>query len=130
MSELRLNPMTGRWVTIVAERAHRPSDFAPRTPQVEADPGRPCPFCPGNEEATPPALETYGTTGEWALRVVPNRFPAFEGSDPMTVKNLGPVLLGTGGLDHKQPPLLGSIQPGNQAHEVRMHGVQRLLFVR
>lgn len=52
---------------------------------------RPCPFCPGNEEATPPALESYGTNGSWAVRVVPNLYPAFEGSEPMRVANLGPV---------------------------------------
>ena len=35
MSHLRLNPLTGRWVTIVADRAERPTDFAPRTEQGE-----------------------------------------------------------------------------------------------
>jgi UDPglucose--hexose-1-phosphate uridylyltransferase len=83
--------MTGRWVTIVAERAHRPSDFAPRTAQVEADPGRPCPFCPGNEEATLPALETVDEAGEWKMRVVPNLYPAFDGDERLAVRNLGPV---------------------------------------
>lgn len=37
MSQLRLNPLTGRWVTLVADRAKRPTDFAPRVAQVEAD---------------------------------------------------------------------------------------------
>ncbi len=91
MSELRLNPLTGRWVTIATERAARPDEFASTRLPVEADPSRPCPFCPGNEEATPPALETYGSAGSWALRVVPNRYPAFAGDDPMVVTNLGPV---------------------------------------
>ena len=63
MSQLRLNPLSGRWVTIVAERAERPVDFAPRARLVEADPTRASPFCPGNEEATPPALETYDREG-------------------------------------------------------------------
>ena len=91
MSQLRLNPLNGRWVTVAAERAQRPSDFAPRTAQVEADPGRPCPFCPGHEEATPPALESYGRDGRWVVRVVPNLYPAFFGDDSMAVRNLGPV---------------------------------------
>ena len=43
MSQMRLNPLNGRWVTIVAARAERPSDFAPRDHPIEADPGRPCP---------------------------------------------------------------------------------------
>jgi UDPglucose--hexose-1-phosphate uridylyltransferase len=91
VSQLRLNPLNGRWVTIVAERAKRPYDFAPRSQQVEADPTRACPFCPGSEDATPPALETQRRDGAWQVRVVPNRYPAFEGEDSMAVHNLGPV---------------------------------------
>ena len=91
MSHLRLNPLTGRWVTIVADRAERPSDFAPRTAQVEADPGRPCPFCPGHEEATLPALETVDEGGQWRMRVIPNLYPAFDGDEPFAVHHLGPV---------------------------------------
>src|SRR3546814_2411862 len=60
VSQLRLNPLTGRWVTLAADRATRPGDLTARRSGNEFDDGRPCPFCPGNEEATPPALETYG----------------------------------------------------------------------
>jgi UDPglucose--hexose-1-phosphate uridylyltransferase len=91
VSQLRLNPLTGRWVTIAVERAARPGDLISRQLPVEADPRRACPFCPGNEEATPPALETYGPSGAWLVRVVPNLFPAFEGTEPLRVQNLGPV---------------------------------------
>lgn len=91
MSQLRLDPLTGRWVVISLSRADRPSDFAPRALVVEADPSRPCPFCPGHEESTPPALETYGPGGNWLVRVVPNLFPAFAGNEPMIVDHLGPV---------------------------------------
>ena len=54
---MRLNPLTGRWVTIVAERAQRPYDFAPRVREIEADPERTCPFCPDHEDAHVPPLE-------------------------------------------------------------------------
>jgi UDPglucose--hexose-1-phosphate uridylyltransferase len=91
MSQLRLNPLTGRWVTVAAERATRPGDLISRQLTVESDPDRQCPFCPGHEEDTPPALETYGPNGSWLVRVVPNLFPAFDGSEPMRVQNLGPV---------------------------------------
>ncbi len=87
---MRLNQLTGRWVTIVAERALRPSDFAPRQ-QIEIESDRACPFCPGHEESTPPALETFGEGGDWTLRVVPNRYPAFEGDDGFAVRHVGPV---------------------------------------
>ena len=91
MSQLRLNPLTGRWVTIVAERAERPSDFAPRIQEVEAEPHRPCPFCPGNEEATAPSLEQLDAGGSWKMRVMPNKYPAFYGDEPFSVHHLGPV---------------------------------------
>jgi UDPglucose--hexose-1-phosphate uridylyltransferase len=91
VSQLRLNPLTGRWVTVAVERAARPGELISRQLPVESDPDRLCPFCPGNEEATPPALETYGPSGNWLVRVVPNLFPAFEGNDPLRVQNLGPV---------------------------------------
>ncbi len=91
MSQMRLNPLNGRWVTIVPGRAHRPSDFAPRNRSDEERLDRPCPFCPGNEEETPPALETLEADGSWSMRVIPNKYPAFDGDDPFAVQNLGPV---------------------------------------
>jgi UDPglucose--hexose-1-phosphate uridylyltransferase len=89
VSQLRLNPLTGRWVTIVADRGERPSDFAPRTGPVESDPLRPCPFCSQSDSAAP-ALER-SVDGHWQVRVVANRYPAFMGDDSMAVRNLGPV---------------------------------------
>jgi UDPglucose--hexose-1-phosphate uridylyltransferase len=88
---MRLNQLTGRWVTIVADRADRPTDFAPRGRQIEGEPDRPCPFCPGNEEATLPALETVDEAGSWSIRIVPNLYPAFDGDDGFAVRHLGPV---------------------------------------
>lgn len=91
MSQLRLNPLTGRWVTVVAERAMRPTDFASRTPTVESGPVRPCPFCPGSEETSLPALASLGPDHDWRMRVIPNLYPAFAGQDSLAVRNLGPV---------------------------------------
>jgi UDPglucose--hexose-1-phosphate uridylyltransferase len=91
VSQLRLNPLTGRWVTVVPEREERPTDFAPRSLQVETGPARPCPFCPGNEELTPPAFELTGSGGAWRQRIVPNLYPAFDGDEHLAVRNLGPV---------------------------------------
>ena len=88
---MRLNPLNGRWVTIVPDRQRRPNDFAPRDRTIELDTDRPCPFCPGNEEETPPAIETTEADGTWSMRVVPNRYPAFVGDDAFAVHNLGPV---------------------------------------
>ncbi|MGD9898290.1 MAG: galactose-1-phosphate uridylyltransferase [Calditrichaceae bacterium] len=73
MSELRKDPILGRWVIISKERGKRPIDFEIIAASVKSDY---CPFCPGNEESTPP--EIYKISGEnngWSLRVIPNKFP-------------------------------------------------------
>jgi len=89
--QLRLDPLTGRWVVVAERRRWRPQALALSSEQGPEDPTRPCPFCPGNEEDTPPALETYGPSGSWRVRVVPNLYPAFEGDEPMVSTTHGPV---------------------------------------
>jgi UDPglucose--hexose-1-phosphate uridylyltransferase len=91
MSQLRLDPLTRRWVAINAERRQRPNEFTPRVLEVETDPGRPCPFCPGRAETEPPTLVSPGPDGTWQVLVVPNLYPAFEGREPMVVEHVGPV---------------------------------------
>lgn len=128
MSQLRLNPLSGRWVTIVAERAKRPADFAPRTTIVEADPGRPCPFCPGNEESTLPALETVDEGGSWRMRVIPNLFPAFDGDEPFSVHHLGPVhVMAEASGIHEV--LVLSPQHTGSVHTISEHDAAELMLV-
>ncbi len=79
MPELRKDPVIGRWVIISTERGKRPHDFnvtpAPRKSGF-------CPFCPGNEDKTPPEIfairppDTVPNSPGWSLRVVPNKYPA------------------------------------------------------
>lgn len=88
---MRLNPLNGRWITIVSERAQRPRDFAPREISLPVGDGRPCPFCPGHEEDTPPALEAVDEGGSWQMRVIPNLYPAFAGATGFVVHHVGPV---------------------------------------
>lgn len=90
MNQLRLDPLSGRWIAVSTERRLPDDIFAPR-PLYPDDQRADCPFCPGHEGLTPPALETYGTGGEWAIRVVPNLNPAFEGTRPFVVDHKGPV---------------------------------------
>ncbi len=90
MNQLRLDPLSGRWVAVSTDRLQR-ATFVPRQVHAAPDAAATCPFCPGNEEATPPALETYGAGGAWLVRVLPNRYPAFEGNLPFVVDHRGPV---------------------------------------
>lgn len=78
MTELRKDPVVGRWVIISTERAKRPHEFPPEpAPRTEGV----CPLCPGSERMTPPEILGYRQGGQpndpnWTLRVVPNKFPA------------------------------------------------------
>ena len=75
MPELRWGPLRRRWVIVAPERGKRPSDFrAQPQPSAEAPSG--CPFCPGNEHLTPPEIARVPGPDGWAVRVVPNKFPA------------------------------------------------------
>jgi UDPglucose--hexose-1-phosphate uridylyltransferase len=81
MSELRKDPITGRWVIISSERYKRPTDFQDQRTRKKAGF---CPFCEGNERTTPPEILAYRAGGAapngpgWRLRVVPNKFPALQ----------------------------------------------------
>jgi UDPglucose--hexose-1-phosphate uridylyltransferase len=102
MTEMRLDALSGRWVVISEARAKRPDAFVIHAQRLEHEPLKPCPFCPGNEEATPPALETFDEAGHWQVRVLPNKYPAFEGDDPFVVENRGPVFtVGSAGGIHE-----------------------------
>ena len=79
MSELRQNLATKEWVIIATERAQRPADFDdPRRPHTHARPSRveTCPFCPGNEHMSAPAVLEVLQDGRWQVRIVPNKYPA------------------------------------------------------
>ena len=99
MPELRKDPIVGRWVIIAEGRAERPNDFdvAPHdqpgsvyqqsSPHHEGSPhreGRLCPFCEGNEKATPDEIVACREPGTepnregWRVRVVANKFPALQ----------------------------------------------------
>ncbi len=81
MSELRKDPIVGRWVIISSERGKRPSDFLVGH---EKRVGGFCPFCAGNEFTTPHEImafrepNTAPDSPGWNLRVVPNKFPALQ----------------------------------------------------
>ena len=68
MAELRLDPFTRRWV-VTGKR--------PIMPDVHDQSGA-CPFCPGNEYMTPPAIREYrDSAGAWMARVFHDRAPLF-----------------------------------------------------
>ncbi len=76
MPQLRKDPLTGRWVIVDPERSKL--DFHP---VANPKSSKTCPFCPGHEALTPPAIASYSKKGiskgpDWQVRVIPNKFPA------------------------------------------------------
>jgi len=93
MSELRKDPITGRWVIVAPDRGKRPTDFRLERPTVT---GRgQCPFCEGHEHMTPPEVLAYRPHGGmpngpgWDVRVVPNKFAALEVEEALDSKTEG-----------------------------------------
>lgn len=79
MAEIRQDPTTREWVIMAKDRARRARDSVPGRVSKDSPIYSPsCPFCPGNEEMTPPGVLSYSDekTGRWSVRVFSNRFPA------------------------------------------------------
>jgi len=90
IDEMRKDYILDRWVVIASQRRRRPTDF------IKArESGKPsiCPFCPGNEPMTPPAVLVYRQADgkivkdedsdgfrhkDWLVRCFPNLYPAFK----------------------------------------------------
>lgn len=113
MSELRKDPITGRWVIISTERRKRLTDFRLESVVVTPDPS--CPFCEGHESMTP--REIYAlrqgsgpNAPGWSLRVVPNQ---------------SPVLRVEGTLDRQGEGLFDKMN-GIGAHEVIIESPRHL----
>lgn len=86
MPELRQNFATKEWVIIATERAKRPKELARQKPvKAVASFVANCPFCPGNEDKTPPeVLRVPDGDGKWQVRVVPNKFAALARESELT----------------------------------------------
>jgi UDPglucose--hexose-1-phosphate uridylyltransferase len=102
MSELRRDPITGRWNIVETGDPAGPESFEiesrlPAAPAAQA--GQPgggtCPFCLGREGMTPPEIHAVRTPGSspnspgWSLRVVANKFPALKIEGELSRRGLG-----------------------------------------
>ncbi len=72
MSELRLDPLSGEWITIASRRIARPVTDAAAF----------CPFCPVAPGAPAGAVErSEAPRGDYEVAVFQNRFPSYGGAD-------------------------------------------------
>ncbi len=82
MSELRRDPIGGRWVIVDTDHPNNPQDYEYEHHTLHGRDN--CPFCYGNESMTPLEIDSIrepgssGNTPGWQVRVVPNKFPALE----------------------------------------------------
>jgi len=79
MSQLRKDPITGRWIIVNTEKSTPPNEFNLEKPKKKG--AKNCPFCPENEKMTPPEIIAHRRIGAanspgWWIRVVPNKYPA------------------------------------------------------
>lgn len=92
MSQLRRDPITGRWIIVNVTNPKRLEEFDLR-PQIKK--GGTCPFCLGNEKMTPPEIEatrkdnSKPDTPGWSVRVVPNKFPALRIEGNLDKRGIG-----------------------------------------
>jgi UDPglucose--hexose-1-phosphate uridylyltransferase len=90
VTDLRRDPLAGRWVAVAPERATRPGASEEVEDELES-----CPFCAGHENQTPPeTLRLGGGPTGWAVRVVPNLYPALDRQEvvihgPLHTRSLG-----------------------------------------
>lgn len=92
MSELRRDPVVGRWVIVDTDHPNMPVDFEY---EQYIPKGGLCPFCYGNEAMTPPEIECYrdsstaANTPGWQVRVVANKYPALQIEGDLNRRGLG-----------------------------------------
>jgi len=99
-SELRQDIVTGDWVVIATGRARRPDDFVKpdRIPSIEgADPFE-NPEASGQEKDV---LVYQRSDGDWSLRVIPNKYPAFSRGRAVKEISEGPYFAMNGSGYHE-----------------------------
>jgi len=92
MSEIRRDPVVGRWVIVDTDHPNKPEDFEyePYIPK-----GGVCPFCYGNEAMTPPEINSFRDPNTnpnspgWSVRVVSNKFPALQIEGDLDRRGIG-----------------------------------------
>jgi UDPglucose--hexose-1-phosphate uridylyltransferase len=99
LPEVRVDPLTGLRVIIAADRAGRPGGGLSCEPPEPIDAERD-PFAEGHEDRTPPEVfavrDADGAGGPdspgWAVRVVPNLYPALTPDSPDPERDASPDL--------------------------------------
>jgi len=90
MAELRFDPINRYTVVIAPERSERPKDDF----KDKKENSKVCPFCPGNEDQTPPEnFSNRDNVNNWTIRSFPNKYPAFTSLDSSDISGIQDVIV-------------------------------------
>ena len=131
MPEIRIDPLSGHRTIVAGERSRRPGGepggHIREAPPEPIDPERD-PFADGHEDRTPPELYAVRPAGGppdspgWAVRVIPNLYPALTPADQDEKARADPEEP----QGRARPELFSSI-PATGSHEVIVNGPQPVL---
>jgi UDPglucose--hexose-1-phosphate uridylyltransferase len=127
----RHDAITGRWTIFAIGRDERPNDFV-TTPPCE-NVAFECPFCSGHENQTPPSVleisasecesmtldgrhlrssmhaqdadKSQAAETPWAIRVIPNKFPAVDAIPSLTEESLLSAVKAVGAMCGSPSPI-------------------------
>ena len=80
MSQMRKDVFSGEWVIFASNRKNKPYNYK-RSSGIEEKEDNICPFCPENENMTPPAVFELKNSNGWEIRVFDNMYPALNGEE-------------------------------------------------
>ena len=130
MGELRLDPMTARWVIISTEKDLGPSGYDIESPIIE---GGTCPFCVGSEKMTPPEVDADRPTDSapdtpgWKTRTVPNKFPALRNEPVIERTGVGMFDMMSGVGEHEV--IVEDIDHDKQLADLDIDQIKRVVNV-
>ncbi len=93
MSELRCDPIVGRWVVVNTDDSMKPGDFEKEDQSLRQ--AATCQFCSGKERQTPPEVDALRPANSpsnspgWQVRVVSNKFPALRIEGDLNKRAIG-----------------------------------------
>jgi len=90
LREIRINPIVpGESVLVATARGNRPKKTEELAPRDSRSHVATCPFCRGNEDRTPPAIQAVPDEENWDIRIVENLYPVLGDDREQPALNLG-----------------------------------------
>jgi len=90
LREIRINPIVpSESVLVATARGNRPKKAEELAPRDSRPHVATCPFCRGNEDKTPPAIQALPDDKNWDIRIVENLYPVLGDDREQPDLNLG-----------------------------------------